>query len=42
MSAAYVFGTAPFRPDDEVYELVSAEAAADHLTLIIREADAGG
>ncbi len=35
-SAAYLFGAAPFRPDDEVYRIVRiTAAAADRLDIVI-------
>lgn len=37
LSAVYVWGTAPFRPDDEVYELVRAEALGERLDLVLKE-----
>jgi hypothetical protein len=32
-SAAYVWGVAPFRPDDEVYELLGATADGDRVDI---------
>ncbi len=36
-SSAFVWGTAPFRPDDEVYTLVSARAAGERLELQVKD-----
>lgn len=39
-SAAYIWGTAPFRPDDDVYALVRAQVHGDKLELIVTDGGA--